>query len=270
VITLPTPVTDVFEVDGTRFQIDFDTASSAKRFTIRKPAELIEAYGRIVEDERPQRIVELGICTGGSTALLALIADPCKLVAVELDAEPIGVLTDLLDRRGLLDRVRTYYGVDQADRDRVVEILTTEFGQIPVDLVIDDASHLYQETRASFEIVFPRLRPGGAYIIEDWRAHHEYADAVARVAQERATSPSRQYPVLDNLERVLQIGEPGRQHPLSRLLVELILARASSGQVVAEITVDAHWIVVRRGPSDLDPSSFRLADLYTDHFNQLS
>jgi hypothetical protein len=38
---------------------------------------------------------------------------------------------------------------------------------------------------------------------------------------------------------------------------------------VTEITVDAHWIVVRRGSTELDPNTFKLEDLYTDHFNQL-
>jgi hypothetical protein len=35
--------------------------------------------------------------------------------------------------------------------------------------VIDDASHIYEPTRASFETLFPYLRPGGLYIIEDWQ-----------------------------------------------------------------------------------------------------
>ncbi len=37
-----------------------------------------------------------------------------------------------------------------------------------LDLVIDDASHMYEQTKRSFEILFPLLRPGGLYIIEDW------------------------------------------------------------------------------------------------------
>jgi len=42
-----------------------------------------------------------------------------------------------------------------------------------LDLVVDDASHTYEQTKASFEILFPLLRPGGIYVIEDWSwAHH--------------------------------------------------------------------------------------------------
>jgi hypothetical protein len=32
--------------------------------------------------------------------------------------------------------------------------------------------HQYEETRRSFEILFPRLREGGLYIIEDWQSSH--------------------------------------------------------------------------------------------------
>jgi len=37
-----------------------------------------------------------------------------------------------------------------------------------VDLVVDDACHAYEETKASFEFLFPLLQPGGIYLIEDW------------------------------------------------------------------------------------------------------
>lgn len=36
------------------------------------------------------------------------------------------------------------------------------------DIVIDDASHLGYLSRRSFSILWPRLKPGGWYVIEDW------------------------------------------------------------------------------------------------------
>jgi hypothetical protein len=75
----------------------------------------------------------------------------------------------------LEDTVRTYWGVDQADREQLTAIVDREFGDEPLDLVIDDASHLYAPTKASFEVLFPRLRPGGLYIIEDWATDHHPA-----------------------------------------------------------------------------------------------
>ena len=36
--------------------------------------------------------------------------------------------------------------------------------------------------------------------------------------------------------------------------------------MVDEITIGSFWAVIRRGPSELDPASFRVADLYHDHY----
>ena len=36
------------------------------------------------------------------------------------------------------------------------------------DLIVDDASHHGQTTRASFDLLWPLVRPGGFYVIEDW------------------------------------------------------------------------------------------------------
>jgi len=237
---------------------------------IRKPADLIDSYPSLLERFHPERIVELGICSGGSTALLALLTDPKKLVALELDSEPIEPLAHFIDDRSLGDRVRPYYGVNQADRARVAEVIDQEFGGEGIDLVLDDASHLLDETQASFEVLFPRVRPGGAYVIEDWSAHHLYADMQARrAARASDASLARPNKLLENLGRVLQIDEPGRRQPVTRLVIQLLLARASSGGAVAALEITGHWIVIQRGPAELDPTSLRVADLYTDHFDQL-
>jgi hypothetical protein len=62
-------------------------------------------------------------------------------------------------------RIKTYWKTDQADKTRLRTIVETEFDG-PLDLLIDDASHLYRQTRASFEALFPLLVPGGLSIIE--------------------------------------------------------------------------------------------------------
>lgn len=58
--------------------------------------------------------------------------------------------------------------------------------------------------------------------------------------------------------------------PLSRLAIELLLARASSGAAIDEVRIDGHWITVRRGPKRLHVRNFHLGDLYEDHFGLLS
>ncbi len=98
----------------------------------------------------------------------AQLVRPSKLVAVDIAPHPVNALEAFLDAHGLRDSVRPYYGVDQADRRRLTAIVEEEFGADPLDFVIDDASHLRRPTRASFDVLFPRLREGGLFVIEDW------------------------------------------------------------------------------------------------------
>ena len=55
---------------------------------------------------------------------------------------------------------------------------------------MDDASHTYEETKTSFEFLFPLLHPGGIYVIEDWSwAHHpNYQSPDARFSKRHALS----------------------------------------------------------------------------------
>jgi hypothetical protein len=90
--------------------------------------------------------------------------------------------------------------VDQADRRTLGKIVTEAFGDERLDLVLDDCSHMHDATRASFNELFSRLRPGGLCPIEDraW-AHPALA----------GPSPDGPWP-----ERI----------PLTRLIFELVLA----------------------------------------------
>jgi hypothetical protein len=69
---------------------------------------------------------------------------------------------------------------------------------------------------------------------------------------------------------VLASPPPPPQPPLARLALELSLACATANDVIAGVTVDEHWITVRRGPADVPPDTFTLDGLYVDHFSLLS
>src|SRR3954454_4686448 len=168
-----------FQVGGVDFECSFEHGSKPDRFLICKNRGLVEDYLAVFDDFSDANMVELGIMDGGSVALAALAANPAKLVALELDEERVAALDDLLERLALTERIRPYYGVDQADRARLRAIIEDEFGDQKLDLVVDDASHRLDETRASFETLFPRLRPGGLYLIEDWNWQHRMAMAAA-------------------------------------------------------------------------------------------
>lgn len=253
-----------FVIDGIELVPDWRRPSRTGSLTLLKAARMVDRYRELFAPLTRPNVVELGISQGGSVALLALLARPRRLVALELSPEPVDALVETLAQHGLDGHVRPHFGVDQGDREAVRAIVERELGDEPLDVVVDDASHLYGPTLASFEVLFPRLRPGGLYVIEDWT----WQDAFARnyeAAIERGVELSEEG--LANVAAHMT-GEAERERPLSLLSLHLVLACAQS-PVIADVTVDEDWTTVRRGPGELDPEGFRLRDLFVDRFHVL-
>jgi len=270
------PRVDRFRIDDVEFHCSFEQGSEPNLFYIRKHRPLVEDYLAVFDRFQAANVVELGIMEGGSVALAALAARPRKMVAFELEPERVEALDALIAGHRLDQTVRPYYGVDQSDRGRLGAIAADEFGDEELDLVIDDASHRLEPTRTSFETLFPRLRDGGLYLIEDWKWQIRIAAAVAKGLRDpdsrakaklgrRLRRTSRQSAARDDPERDAKRREP----PLPALVFELVLAKAESDEFVSEVTVGPWWVGVRRGSGELDPEKFRLADLYTDRLGLL-
>lgn len=266
---------DTFTLDGVEFVCAYLPESTAERFFIVKTRALVDRYIALCEEVRGGRIVELGIAEGGSTALIAMVADPALLVAVDLETEPLDALDEFLAARGLLERVRPVYGMDQSDRVGLAAVVDEARAGEPLDLVIDDCSHLLDATRSSFETLFPRLRPGGRFVIEDWNAEHLMREAVAAALRAQLETGSQE--LRDEIRGAIAAaaaggevaqaaGIPEERRPLSQLAIEAVLARAGSGDAIAEVTVDEYWVTITRGPGELDPTTWRLDDAYTDFF----
>ncbi len=221
-------------------------------FFLFKPQGVTEQYVELLAALQPLRAFELGILDGGSTVLLATVTDLEKLVAIDISPTTSPTFTDWLDHQA--DRVAVHLGVDQSDDTTLREIVAAGFGDEPLDLVVDDASHLLGPSRASFDVLFPRLRPGGLYLIEDWTIRHEmerlFADPQLRQRWE-ASAGSKSEHVADLLS----------SPPLSLLLFEASLSMAYS-RVIDEVTINRHFATIRRGPDPVDPETFRIADCY--------
>lgn len=71
---------------------------------------------------------------------------------------------DIYDKSFLNNgRIKTYIG-SQTDREFLYNLVVDNG---PVDVILDDASHNSGKTIESFKILFPLLRDGGIYIVED-------------------------------------------------------------------------------------------------------
>lgn len=202
-----------------------------------KSRPLVDEYRRFYAARPefvPTRIFELGIWDGGSTVFWHEVLRPEKLIAVDIgDREDDPLFVSYLAARGASGQVETHWRTDQQDTSRLVELAGTLGG--PLDLVIDDASHLYGPTRASFEALFPLLRPGGMYVIEDWPWAH--------LAEYR----SDDHPWRD---------EP----PLTRLIHDLVELQGSAPGLAAGLTVNYAFAAVERGAAAIEPTgAFTLA-----------
>jgi hypothetical protein len=60
-------------------------------------------------------------------------------------------------------RIKTFRG--SQDDERFLNDVADRIGRI--DLIIDDGSHFCHHVIKSFEVLFPRLAPGGLYVVED-------------------------------------------------------------------------------------------------------
>src|SRR4051794_27372443 len=78
-----------WRVGDVEFVQRFTQGSTPRRFHIQKDQSIVDLYVTLYPGFRNGRIVELGIAAGGSTALLALLTNPTKLVACEVAATPV-------------------------------------------------------------------------------------------------------------------------------------------------------------------------------------
>jgi len=96
-----------------------------------------------------QAVLELGVAGGAS---LRMWRDffPCAHVQ-GLDNDPAFMFSE--------ERITTVLG-DQMEADDAD-------GFAPMDIIIDDGGHQMGQQRTSFWLYFPKLKPGGLYVIED-------------------------------------------------------------------------------------------------------
>jgi spermidine synthase len=117
----------------------------------------LTAYERVFEPKRhdPVRVLEIGVFTGGSLRAWADYFDHAESEVIGLDINPHLVRFDLST-----PKIKTMI-LDATDRGAVSRLE----GQF--DFVIDDGSHALRDQVASYLLLKSRIRPGGAYIIED-------------------------------------------------------------------------------------------------------
>lgn len=159
------------DFDGASVQ--FDGAPTRHRLPLMKTMGLIETYRQFFADRPVRGMLELGIFKGGSCVFFDHLLSPEVHVALDRTPEPWPALDEIAEDCAAQGRsLKLCYGIDQSDTVALTNLVSHNFqgrrGAPPLDLVVDDASHLYEPTCQSFNALFPYLRTNGVYAIEDW------------------------------------------------------------------------------------------------------
>lgn len=148
-----------FEIGGYTLTMNYEHGGSKiiskdNKFLLMKAENFLKHYTSL-DPKEYRRVLELGVYQGGSFVFLDQLLQPEKISAIELSTTPLPALDKYVAANK--DRARLYYGTSQDDAEKLRAIVNTDFGG-ELDLVVDDASHFYEQTKTSFKTLFPLVR----------------------------------------------------------------------------------------------------------------
>ena len=141
---------------------------------LQKVAELAP-FLALVEKLKPQTIVEIGICKGGTLAALSEVAaEGALLVSVDLPGGDFGggyTEADVPRLRELTHRCRLVPILGDSHSPETLERARTALAGREVDVLFIDGDHSYEGVRADFEMYAPLVRAGGLIAFLDIAEH---------------------------------------------------------------------------------------------------
>jgi predicted O-methyltransferase YrrM len=209
-------------------------------YKIKKLVDQYEHFFSAQPNVDIKHIFELGTFDGGSSVFWFELLKPDKLVAIDVKKRgDSDYFKKYISANSLENKIKAYWQTNQADKNRLEKIYKENFSS-GLDLVIDDASHLYDKTKASFEALFPFLRTGGLYIIEDWAWGH----------WKEFFEPDHEW---------------ANKPVMTKFIFELVEAAGSSASLVRNLAIYEGFMVVEKGDLDLTGNvNFHL----DDHINR--
>lgn len=108
--------------------------------------------------DRPLRFFEIGVYQGGSLQMWREYFPKATIFAIDINAETLQWNGKIRDCSVTL--------VDQGSPQALREFVAKTGGQF--DLIVDDGGHHMHQQLTSFNVLFPHLVPGGAYVLEDY------------------------------------------------------------------------------------------------------
>jgi SAM-dependent methyltransferase len=147
-----------------RFEYFFNNKANRR---IHKCLDYFELYDRHFSPYvgKPITILELGVYHGGSLEMWRNYFPKAKIVGIDINP-------DCRDHEQVDKNIFVRIG-DQSNEE-FLQSLIDEFGEF--DLILDDGSHHVDHVNRTFQYLYPNLKDGGIYFIEDthaayWSSH---------------------------------------------------------------------------------------------------
>jgi predicted O-methyltransferase YrrM len=220
----------------------------------KEPIHLLEIGLGVLGPNWDAKIVHGGNAGGASMKMWSDYLPKARITGLDINPAPY------LDT----DRVKTYV-VDQSSRESLAAFLHAH-PDPSFDVIVDDGSHRGDHQQISLEMLFPHLKPGGLYFIEDLNdrgygertsGRHAAPDAVSTrrffkaYARDGEIVHPNAFKSTDFLESVSDImfhSPKPRQRPRD-LAVEMLrtaIGRSGTGILRLEWVKDSERLVVLR------------------------
>src|ERR1041384_5899313 len=117
-------------------------------------------YDAAIGDAWPRvtAVLELGVHHGGSVQLWRGYFPHARIIGIDADIRGARIADPT--------RIELFQG--RQDDAAFLHDIASRVAPEGFDLIIDDASHVRKPSEASFRALYPHLKPGGWYAIEDW------------------------------------------------------------------------------------------------------
>ena len=236
---------DGFDWGGFHFILEFgaDIATAEAKypnFILMKSKELINTYRRVLCEDTKQfgNILELGVMRGGSTAFFNVLLSPQNHLALDVYKHESGLDRFSEDVRKSGRALVVDYATSQADTQIILKKFSEISGAPPrFDFVVDDASHNFDLSLSSFNGLFPHVREGGIYALEDWGWAH-WGGPWQQPDHDEFKNPA-----------------------LSNIVLLASLCCTSSPGIISRVEITPVTTLIYRGPTPLG-GDFSLEDTY--------
>lgn len=148
-------------------------AGEAGQMTHQKDAQIADAYDDFFERAypafRPKRILEIGVCRGGSMAIWREMFPDATVVGVDNDLGQVQPWT--------LEHFRENARI-QVHQITMPDPQVLDLGQF--DLIVDDGYHGPASVFPAFDMCWPMLNVAGIYVVEDW--HQDFLEPKVQIS----------------------------------------------------------------------------------------